>query len=361
MKKISVRQIIIFYFIYSFAIKFLMLPHFLSGEAGRDAWIAAGLGALVELCVLWLVLLVMSADREEDVYSGLRSPFLGKPVLVFMSAFFLVQTLITLSHTNYLLANTLYENLNIHMLIIPMLVLGIFFCYSKTRAVLRSGEIFYILIIVSVSLAVIPSLWKIDIGETLPVLAKGLKPVFRTFYNNLIYFEAAFVLLMFKGEVDIKQRFKCKFMLCASIGAVLFVVFIFFFYSLFGPLASSRALGVADVAGQNSYLSQGGRLEWIIVCVWLLLLALRFGVLFYCCFAAVRYVIPVKKFQPAMIVFPMAIGIYALFLLISLNAVLSALRPFVLGFYVLVPLLFLGAGINSSLRLSQRRTPKGGA
>jgi len=340
MKKISGRQFLIFYFIYSFAIKFLMLPHFLSVVAGRDAWIAMGSGALIELLVLWVVLFVMTRDKEKDVYNGLRSPFLAKPVSVIIFAFFLAQTLITLEHTKYLLSHTLYETLSVHMFIIPMLILGAFFCYSKTRAVFRSGEIFYILIIVAIFLAVVPSVLKMDAREVLPVFGNGLRPVLRAVYNNLIYFEAAFVLLIFKGEVDIKGKFKCKFMTWAAIGVLMLIAFVFVYYSVFGPLANLRTLGIIDITGQHSYITQGGRLEWIIVCVWLLLLLIRFGVLFYCCFATARYVTHLQKFQPAWIVFPLAAGIYTAHLLLTLNKVLTVLRPFVLGFFVLVPLLF---------------------
>lgn len=341
MKKVSARQIIVFYFIYSFAIKFLMLPHLLTETAGRDAWIAAVLGSLIELSFLCIILVSMAADKDRDVYQGLRSPYLAKPVLTLLFAFFLLQLLITLKHANFLLKNTLYENFSVHMYLIPMLILGIFFCYMKTRAVFRSGEIFYILIIAAIFLAVVPSLWKADAKEVLPILSGGLKPALLAAYNNLVYFEAPLVLLVFKGEVDIKKGFARNFMLWAAAGAVVFAAFIFFYYSLFGPLADLRTLGIVDITGQNSYISQGGRLEWIIVCIWLLLLMIRFGVLFYCCFALARYVTHLHKLQPAAIVFPLAIGIYALYLLVSLNRILSTLRPFIVGFYILIPLLFL--------------------
>jgi len=331
MKKISTRQLLIFYFIYSFAVKFLTLPQYLAGAAGRDGWIAAGLGSLVELAVLFVVLCAMTR--------GGKSMLLMPAMLIF----FLLQALITLSQTNSLLAITLYENLNRHMFVIPMLVLGIFFCYAKTRAVFRAGEIFYILILIAIFLSVFPSLWKVSLGEALPVLDAGLAPVLRAVFNNLIYFEAAFVIWMFKGEVDIKKGFRRDFMIWAGAGAIVFTVFVFFYCLLFGPLAAVRPLGIVDVTGVNSYIAQNGRLEWIIACIWLLLLLMRFGVLFYCCFASVRHITP-AKFQPAVIVFPLAAALYALFLFVSLPSVLVALRIPIVIFFATVPLLFLLLG-----------------
>jgi hypothetical protein len=348
MKKISTRQLIIFYFIFSFAIKFLLLPQFLAGTAGKDLWISAIIGVAKELVVLWVVLVVMAMDKDRDVYAGLRlgkngigSAVFAKGVLTIMFAFFLLQAMITLVQTEYLLSHTLYESLNIHKFVIPMLVLGIFFCYSKTRAVFRSGEIFYILILVAIFLAVLPALWKVDVREVLPIVPSSFGPIWRAVYHNLIYFEGAVILLMFKGEIDIKKGFVRNFMIWAGIGAVVFVAFIFFYYSLFGPLANLRTLGVVDVTGQNSYIAQNGRLEWIIASVWLLLLLVRFGVLFYACFATARYVTHIK-FQPAAIVFPLAVVMYFMFVFVKdWSPVIEWSRPFTAALFVGVPLLFL--------------------
>jgi len=350
MKKISFRQILIFYFVYSFSIKFLMLPQSLTGAVGRDSWIAAGLGALAELLVLFIVLMSMNRKAKARLLM---------PVLL---AFFLLQVLITLRQTNSLLSTALYESLNLHMFVISMLVLGIFFCYAKTRAVFRAGEIFYVLILIAIFLSVFPSLWKVNPSETLPVLDGGIKPVLRAVFDNLIYFEAAFVLLMFKGEVELKKGFRRSFMIWAGVGAVAFTVFVFFYYSLFGPLAGIRTLGIVDVTGVNSYIAQNGRLEWIIACVWLLLLLMRFGVLFYCCFACIRHITP-SKFQPAVIVFPLAAAVYALFVFVSLPSVLDALRLPVLIFFAAMPLLLLIWGWIASAfsKRVQLRHPKGGA
>jgi len=325
MKKINSRQLLIFYFIYSFGIKFLMLPSFLSAGAGRDAWIAAGVGALVELGLLFVVLLAM--ERKSST----------KILMPLLFAFFLLQALITLTHTNFLLSHTIYENLGKHMFVIPILVLGVFFVFSKIRAVFRSGEIFYILILVAIFLAVLPALWKADPSEVFQGSGGGVTLIFHTVFNNLIYFEGALILLVFKGEVEVKKNFKRNFMIWAAIGAVVFTAFVFFFISLFGPLSGLRELGIVDVTGQNAYLAQNVRLEWIIVCVWLLLLLMRFGVLFYSCFATIAN----KKMKPAFFAPPLALVVYVLFMFLPLELVLGALRIPIAIFLLGVPLLFL--------------------
>jgi hypothetical protein len=189
-------------------------------------------------------------------------------------------------------------------------------------------------------LAVLPAIGKADANEVLPILGSGFMPVLHTVFNNLVYFEGALILLMFKGEVETKKNFKRNFMIWAAAGALAFTAFVFFYYSLFGPLSSLRPFGIVDVTGQNSYLAQNIRIEWIIVCVWLLLLALRFGVLFNCCVAAVR----VKKIKAAYFALPLAVVVYALFMFVPLQSVLGALRIPIAIFLVVIPFLFLILG-----------------
>ena len=344
--KISTRQIIIFYFIYSFAIKFLMLPHFLSTDAGRDGWITALLGSLLELLILFAVTRVLQKDT--DIYQTLRkktSTVGAKAILSVLLLFFILQILITLKQTSNLLETTLYEDLNPLSFAIPILILGVAFCYAPTRSIFRSGELFYILIIIALGLSILPAINKIDMAEVLPILNNGTNPLFSGIYKNLIYFESAAILLMFKGDIKIDKNFSKRFMFWAGIGAIVFVAFVFLYYTMFGPLTIARPLSIVNITQQSSYITQNGRLEWIIVCVWLILLLIRFGVTFFACFVALRHITQ-TKLQPAAIAFPLAILIYIIhaFVIVSLvdlHNFINALLPFILAFYIFVAVLSL--------------------
>jgi len=307
-KKISTRQIIIFYLIYTFAIKFVMLPHLLSLDSGSNGWISAIIGSVIELLVLFAV--VSYLKGEEDIYADLRkkTTVVGAKIILFiLFTFFMLQAVLTLTHTQDVLGSTIYENFEELLLVIPMLLLAIYFCYAPTRSVFRSGELFFVLIIVGLGLALLPAIDKVNFNE---LNMRG--DILRGVLNNLIFFEGALILLMFRGDIKIEKHFTKKFMSWAVVGAVVFVAFVAIYYTIFGPLFIYKPLGVIDIAGQNSYISQNGRLDWIIVCIWFVLLVIRFGMLFFAAFASMRYVSHVR-FQPAIIVFPLAIVIYVLF------------------------------------------------
>jgi len=316
MKKISTRQVIIFFCIYFFSIKFLSLPGLLSSGAGRDAWIVALLGSVIEIGILFLVLNVLSIGKGSDIYSDLRAntTFIGAKLVIFaMFGLFILQIILLTSQSYLLLNEHLFSgSLNIHKFLVPLMVFGMIFCFMPARSFFRSGELFYILVLIALALSVLPSLPQMRPSEVTPMLENGASPIFLTLLRNLIYFESASFLLVFSGDIKIEKNFRRNFMITASIVAVFFVFFVFMFTTLFGPIADTKNVAIANLTLHASFLTQSGRLDWILVCVWLLLLLVRFGVTFFASFACVRYLFNIKH-RAGYIGFGIAVVTYLLF------------------------------------------------
>ena len=295
-KNITTRQLIIFYCIYSFSIKFLSLPSLLSKTAGRDAWIAALIGITLELVVLFLTITYISKKQQTTIYQDIRQKniifyALAKVVMIVFFAVFAYQLVILVNQTYKLLDNNLFENLSPYLFYIPMILLGVFFCIEPSKAIFRSGEIFFVLIFLGVALSVFPVLHKIDPREALPIMQSGFWPVMKATLVNIIFFESVLFLLMFKGEIEIKPNFKKKFMSTALVVNLFFVFFVFLFISLFGALAPFKDVAITNLTVHSSYITNSGRLDWVLVTMWLLLILLRFGITFYCAFKCVRHII----------------------------------------------------------------------
>jgi len=219
-----------------------------------------------------------------------------------------------------------------------------------TRAVFRGCELFYVLIILGLGLALLPAISKSNPAEVLPVIDNGLSPIFSGLYKKLIYFEPAAILLLFHGDIKTNRKFTRTFMSWAGICAIVFIGFVFLYYTMFGPLTIAQPLSVVNITGQSSYISQNGRLEWIIACIWLVLLLIRFGVTFFACFATARYVTHIR-FQPAAIAFPLALIVFVLYMFVfpsfaDLKSLITMLRPFILVFYILIPIIAILIIIN---------------
>ena len=297
-KTISTRQLIIFYCIYSFSIKFLSLPSLLSATAGKDAWISALVGVVIELGFLFLALLWLK-NCDKSIYESLilkknkvthtASILIAKIILATFLGIFFYQILILTEQTYNLLNDNLFDYVPPMIFSIPLLLLGIFFCFMPSRSIFRSGEVFFVFIIFGIILSVFPALSSINSGEVTPIFEHGAKPIFLAVGKNIIYFESVLFLLMFKGEINISKHFLKKFMSWAVILAAFFVFFVFMFYSLFGPLAPTKNIAVTNFTIHSAFITTSGRLDWILISMWLLLVALRFGVTFFCAFKCMKF------------------------------------------------------------------------
>ena len=364
MKKITTRQVIIFYCLYSFSIKFLALPSLLSVHAGRDAWIAAAIGTVLELAMIFLVLNVLVAGRNSDIYSDMRrnTTMVGaKAFILMMLAVLLLQIFILAAQSYNLLNEHLFDEVNIHKFLVPLMLMGILFCFMPARAIFRSGEVYWLLIIVALVLAVGPALMQVRPAEATPVLSRGVNPVFNAIFRNLIYFESAALLLVFSGDIKIEKDFRKKFMTAATLVGVFFVLFVLMCTMLFGPLAPLKSTAIAGVTIYSSFLTQGGRLDWLLICVWLLLLLLRFGVAFFCAFASLRYVFNLKH-RAGYIGFGIATVVYPLFVWVFKGA--DGVNDFVglFGIAIAVAILFflipILSFLNSLIPLSKKQIEK---
>jgi len=283
MKSITTRQLIIFYVIWSASIKFLALPSLLARDAGRDAWLAAAIATVLELLILFLVLNFI-------IY---KNKFNLKFIKYFKYLFYLIafgilgyELYVLTTQTFHLLNDNLFERVSWAWFVVPMALLGVFFCFMPTKAVFRSGEVFFLFVIAGVVLAVGPALPRIDVREVLPIGTSGTGMLLAV-AKNLIYFESGLFILIFARDIQISPHFRKKFMTVAALTGAFFVFFLFMVYSLLGPLTTTNAVALTS-------LMQSARLDWVVITMWLLLVLLRFGVTFFCAFKCLTGLCPFK-------------------------------------------------------------------
>jgi hypothetical protein len=179
--------------------------------------------------------------------------------------------------------------------LIPLALFGAFFCFSPTRAIFRSGEIFFVFILLGLSISVFPALSSIHPAEVLPVLDGGIMPVLRGAFFNAIFFESFLFLLIFKNEIEVSRHFKKKFLITGAALSAFFVFFVFMFVALFGNAAEFKTNAITNFTLYSAYFSNSGRVDWVITTIWLLLVLLRFGVTVLAGVKCVKTLIKVGK------------------------------------------------------------------
>jgi spore germination protein KB len=258
----------------------LLLPSLLFKTAGRDAWIAAAIGTAIELLILYFTILYVSKKPKTLFYNDTK--FFSKFFMLIFLAVFVYEILILLSQAYELLNDNLFEHVNRYTFFIPLILMGLFFCFCPSRAIFRSGEVFFVFIILGVAISVFPALTRTQPSEILPIFENGFMPILNAVLQNIIYFQSALFILIFKGEITTSPRFKTKFMTASILVGLFFVFFVFMFVCLFGELAEYKTVAITNFVA--------GRSGWTLVTMWLLLLLLRFGVTFFCAWRCMKYI-----------------------------------------------------------------------
>ena len=268
-QNIDLRQLCLGYFLYSISIKVLTLPAMLTRDAGNWAWLSALLGTLFELVMVVLAsLLLKFVPRQNKFFRGLC--WLAIPLVIY-------ETVLTAQQIFHLAYTDLFTNLGITVFIITLVGLGLFFLTRQPRAVFRTGEILWIFFALGLVLAIIPTLYQMQVNPR-DLINGNARQVPSTLVMNLGYFETATFVLAFGSETRKTNRELVRINLTALGCGIGYSIFMILFVLLFGALGRHQTMGLVDMTTAAKFITNSGSLDWLIAIAILAALILRFGV-----------------------------------------------------------------------------------
>ena len=266
---INLRQLCIGYFLYSIGIKVLTLPSALITTAGNWAWVSALLGVLFELTLVFIACLILKYLQSNGKFF--------RVLCWLMIPLVLIGIVITAIQVYHLAYTHLFTNLGISVLVITLIALGFFFLTRKPRAVFRAGEVLRLLFVLGLILAIVPTLYNIDINwqDLTRGNSNGILPAT---LMHLGFFESATFVLAFGSESRKANRDLWRINLTALLCGIGYVVFMVLFVLLFGSLGRHHTLGLVDMTTAAQFITHTGSLDWLISTAILATLILRFGI-----------------------------------------------------------------------------------
>ncbi len=268
-QNINLRQLCIGYFLYSTSIKVLTLPSTLAQGTGNWAWLSALLGIIFEMVLVILAsYLLHYTTNQTRLFRGIC--WLVIPALVY-------ETILTTIQIFHLAYTDMFTNLGITVFVITLIGLGLFFLTRKPRAVFRTGEILWLLFVLGLILAIVPTLYnlKVNWGDLIRGTPDKVLP---TIAVNLGCFETATFIIAFGSETKKTNRELVHINLTALLCGVGYVIFMVLFILLFGPLSRHQTMGLVDMTTAAQFITNSGSMDWLIAIAILAALVLRFGV-----------------------------------------------------------------------------------
>ena len=269
--KMSYRQasIIIFYMLVAF--KVLSLPSLMYQTCKNDGYLAVLITMLVDAILIWASLKIIKQAKDKNIYDFIKQ-HTGSVVA---KIFVLILTLVPLIHLSiktkgleWFLVKNLYTEFEWFQFAIPIALITCYMIYKGARNIGRVCEFFVWIIVAGVLVIIIKGFASVDLTFFLPVLSKGITPIFKAIYDYLAWFGLGGELLLFCGCIDFKDEKKSRTIFYSAIAVVLVQLVYYSFYGAYGVMSATHNFAISDIsqiANANMALDE---LAWLIVTVW---------------------------------------------------------------------------------------------
>lgn len=269
--KMSHRQasIIIFYMLVAF--KVLSLPSLIYQTCKNDGYLAVLIMMIVDAGLIWASFKIIRQTKDKNIYDFIKQ-YTGSVVA---KIFIFILTLIPLIHLaiktkglEWFLVKNLYTEFEWFQFAIPIALITCYIVYKGARNIGRVCEFFVWIIVVGVVIIIIKGFSSVDLTFFLPILSKGIKPIFTAIYDYLAWFGLGGELLLFCGCIDFKDEKKSRILFYSAM-AIIIVQFVYYsFYGAYGVMSATHNFAISDISQISNANMALDELAWLIVTVW---------------------------------------------------------------------------------------------
>ena len=295
------------------AFKVLSLPSLMYQTCKQDGYLAVLITMLVDSVLLWASIKIIKQARGKNIYDFIKQ-YTGKAVA---KIFVIALTLLPLIHLaiktkglEWFLLKNLYTKFEWFQFALPVALITCYMIYKGTRNIGRVCEFFVWIIIFGVSIIVIKGFGEVDWTFFMPILNKGIKPIFSAIYKYLAWFGIGGELLLLCGSVDFAHEKKSRVFLYSGIAIVLVQLVLWSFYGAYGIMASTHNFAISDISQISNAKMSLDELSWLIVSIWAMAQILHVAIYGYLFCRGIQLIFNLKNDVVATLVLFVAIIVW---------------------------------------------------
>ena len=307
--KINPYQFFVLVTLFSIGSSILLVPSVLAQGANQDAWIAAIVGTLFGLFVVWLFCTI--AQWFPDLtFIQINYKLFGKWIGTIFSLWFLLLCFIFTS--NLLAHSGTFLNINqmpstpvvaLNLLIGFIVVMGV---RLGLETIARSAEIlvavFFILFFILV-VAIVP---EINLQNVQPVYEAGTQKIVKTslyFVVNATV-NAVVLLMIFPGFINKHKQGKTAFLMGHLIGGLVIIILTFLSVAILGAEKTVREMYPGyELAKRINIGEFVQRIEAFMATLWIISLYFKATLYFYAGVLGLAQILNLKDYRPLTIPF----------------------------------------------------------
>ena len=269
--KMSYRQasIIIFYMLVAF--KVLSLPSLMYQTCKNDGYLAVLIMMLVDAILVWASIKILKQAKDKNIYDFVKQytgGVIAKIFVVGLTLIPLIHLAIKTKGLEWFLVKNLYTKFEWFQFAIPIALVTCYMIYKGSRNIGRVCELFIWIIVGGVIIIIIKGFASVDLTFFLPILSKGITPIFKAIYNYLAWFGLGGELLLFCGCVDFNNEKKSQIFFYSALAIILVQMVLWSFYGAYGIMSSTHNFAISDISQISNANMALDELSWLIVTVW---------------------------------------------------------------------------------------------
>lgn len=347
-EQLKTRQVCFIMSAYTAAGKLLMMPAVLSYYCDGNLWLPALIAFALQTAAVWAVAYA-SSKTDKTVFALIEDTFgkvVSKIFCWLFAAFFALSALLPMLEQKLFVQSIFYDTIPSLITFLPFFIFSV---YAGAKGIKNAGRVADIVLpVLAVALIalLIMSAGESNLGWLLPVLRttpfSGMVSGVRfSLYN----FTDGAVMLMLMGRFRYRKGDSLKITLSYAASALVVVLFLVLFYSIFSVLSPDQYFAISKIAVFFSALSLVGRVD--LVAVYAVEVCMLFALVLYIqlsvtciCGALDKEQTEGRNVRPAAAIASLAVNAILLLCVILLNNSYLVVQQFFGGYLWAVFLVF---------------------
>lgn len=321
--KISSFQFLVLVIFFMIGTSILELPSVLAADAKQDAWIAAIIGTLIGVLVVWFFSKIASWFPNLT-YIQMNEKIFGKWIGKFSCLLFIFVCILysasLLNHSGFFLSSQLYPNTPIIYLNILKAILLIMGIRLGIETIARSAEILifiFLFLFIGLVIFIIP---EIDVQNLEPFFISDFGALWKpTILVAVMSSVNSLVLLMiFPSLVKEFKKGKRSFFLGNIIGGLVIIIVTMLCIFVLGSSTTARQVYPSYVLARQINIGNFiNRIEVLMAALWIISLYYKMALYFYAGTIGLAQLFNLKDYRP--LTYPLGIIVIVLSIIISPN------------------------------------------
>ena len=302
--KISSCQFLVLVIFFTVGTSILLIPATLTSQVKQDAWIAAILGLVIGLVVIWLFTIIASWFPKLtyiQINEKIFGKILGKMISILVIFMAIIYTSVLITYSGAFLITQMYPKTPMVYLNVLMVLIVVMAVRLGLETIARTAEIlifvfFFLFIFLAVSISP-----QIDVENLEPFFQVKINTLFKSSLGLIATssVNAIVLLLIFPAFVKEVEKARKYFFVGNIIGGVVVIVITLLCIFVLGSNTTARQVypsyALAKVINIGDFLT---RIESLMATLWIMGLFFKATIYFYVATFGLSQILNMKDYRP---------------------------------------------------------------